>query len=421
MYSRCSNTARTLSLAVVVLGAVLTHRAEASPVVKVCVDKTNPTWTMDARVARAALKTQGYGFQRVFFVGHGKRADVPFPIKRFAQMAQSECQLIMGFPVDIDQPQLPPNVKSTAAYASTGFVLVEPGHSKPTSLEQLPKGSEVGIAQVDTWAGMLYSTHPNIVMHVYTGDSEMLTDLEHHKIAAGMTWQPYLQAYETKHGGHVALDTHMLPGKHMVWNLVALYVPTSQNVADDFVKGVAALQSSGKLKALISPYRAATAEPARDAAARGQGDHSMASSQRDRLYGGKFVKVAAKKTAVAKSPPALYTEDQATQGQIAYYQNCAMCHGSNLGGQEEGSSGPALKGSDFADPSYDFHVSDIFNFVANMMPAMSPGSLPHDTSVNIMAFILKANGYPAGKTELTYDAASKSKVPIYYYGKKDSN
>ena len=48
-----------------------------------------------------------------------------------------------------------------------------------------PQGSEVGIAQLDTYAGLLYGTHPNIVMHVYPSDSLMLADLQAHHIAAG--------------------------------------------------------------------------------------------------------------------------------------------------------------------------------------------------------------------------------------------
>jgi polar amino acid transport system substrate-binding protein len=92
--------------------------------------------------------------------------------------------------------------------------------------------------------------------------------------------------------------------------------------------------------------------------------------------------------------PALYTADQATKGALAYYQNCAMCHGPLLDGQSGGYSGPALKGAEFADPSYDFHLSDIFNFVAKLMPAATPGSLTHEQDVQIMAFILQQNGYP---------------------------
>jgi mono/diheme cytochrome c family protein len=115
--------------------------------------------------------------------------------------------------------------------------------------------------------------------------------------------------------------------------------------------------------------------------------------------------------------PALYTADQATKGALAYYQNCAVCHGPLLDGQSGGYSGPALKGADFADPSYDFHVSDIFNFVAKLMPSATPGSLMHEQYVQIMAFILQQNGYPAGSHELVYEEAEKSKVPIRYYGK----
>ena len=94
-----------------------------------------------------------------------------------------------------------------------------------------------------------------------------------------------------------------------------------------------------------------------------------------------------------------------------------MCHGPLLDGQFGGYSGPALKGPEFADPSYDFHVSDMFNFVAKLMPSATPGSLTHEQDVQIMAFILQQNGYPAGSNELVYEDAEKSKVPLRYYGK----
>ena len=119
-----------------------------------------------------------------------------------------------------------------------------------------------------------------------------------------------------------------------------------------------------------------------------------------------------------REAPALYTADQATKGALAYYQNCAMCHGPLLDGQSGGYSGPALKGAEFADPSYDFHVSDIFNFVAKLMPPGTPGSLTHDQDVLIMAYLLQQNGYPPGTHALTYEGAEKSRVPLRYYGTK---
>ncbi|HEY8010241.1 MAG TPA: c-type cytochrome [Rudaea sp.] len=404
MSLRCNQTARSFQLAASVLGVVLMHRAEALPALKVCIDQANPTAAMDARVARAALKTQGHEIQEVFFVGHGKEADDGFPVGRFAKLAQSECELIMGFPVDVSSPHLPPNVQSTPAYASTGFVLVERGDGASKELGELPKGSEVGIAQLNTWAGLLYSTHPNIVMHVYAEDADMLADLENHRITAALTWQPLLQAYEKEHAArHSRLRSHILPGAHMQWDLVALYAPASQEAAEMFGKGLDVLRIGGNMDALIKPYQAAVALERTTSAITSErcADPPKAAKSKARL----------------PKPPALYTEAQATAGATAYFQNCSMCHGPLLDGQPGGYPGPALKGADFADPSYDFHVDEIFHFVAKLMPAATPGSLSNEQNVNIMAYILKQNGYPAGAIELTYDGAMKSKVPIRYYGK----
>jgi len=48
------------------------------------------------------------------------------------------------------------------------------------------------------------------------------------------------------------------------------------------------------------------------------------------------------------------------------------------------------------------------------MPAPAPGTLPHDDYVNVMAFLLQQNGYPAGAQPLSFDDASKSKVKLIY-------
>jgi mono/diheme cytochrome c family protein len=430
----------------------------------VCIDAANPTGQMDLRVARAAAKTQGYEVTKVDFVGYGK-GDDGFPTSRFAKMAAADCDLIMGFPVDVSNPNLPDNVQSTSPYASTGFVLVRRANSKDTALDRLPQGSEVGIAQLDTYAGLLYKMHANIVMHVYEKDSSMLADLTARRITAGVAWQPTIESYEVTHPKTAAaIRMTALPEKHMLWNLVALYAPRAQEAANAFNKGLYELQSHAALKALITPYQPAAAQ-VRDAAAQPAGGlRSAFASSSD---SGGLMRVVdtsspATSSAATSSPatsgattsgpatsgattsgatppgaataaagapaskaaarshgkvPALYTEDQATKGELAYYQNCAMCHGPALDGQEGGYSGPALKGADFADPSYDFHVSDIFNFVAKQMPAATPGSLPHDVDVQIMAFILKKNGYPSGSRELVYEDAEKSMVPIRYHGK----
>lgn len=418
MSSLCNRAARNVQFAALILGAVLAHRSEASAVLSVCIDQANPTSAMDARVALAVAKTQGYTLKLVPFVGYGRGGD-GLPPSRFAKMAQTDCELIMGFPVDISNPNLPPNVEATSPYAGTGFVLIRRGGSVKTSLSELPKGSEVGIAQLDTYAGLLFSTHPNIVMHVYPNESLMLADLAAKHIAAGLAWQPSIEFYENRRPQRPSLSVVALPGEHMLWNLVALYVPQSQSAANLFNKGLYTLHSIGQLQRLIRPYRQVAANDTERTSANWPAAHLQhaVAWNADSAWLVKVVETGGIGKRKHSRVPALYTVDQATKGALAYYQNCSMCHGPLLDGQSGGYSGPALKGPEFADPSYDFRVSDIFNFVAKLMPSATPGSLTRDEDVQIMAFILQQNGYPPGSSELVYEDAEKSKVPLRYYGK----
>ena len=395
----CRRRVRNVPIAVAWLlaGAGLMHRAEATARLNVCIDQANPTVAMDTRVVHAAAESQGFSINLVPFTGVGKGGD-GFPIGRFSKMAASECQLIMGFPVDVGHPDLPPTTMATVAYASTGFVLVSRASTGSVSLKELRAGSEVGIAQLDTYAGLLFSDHPNVVMHVYPDDADMLADLKARHIVAGLAWQPSIERYQRMHPKQMGLNIRILPGKHMLWNIVALYAPESRSAADVFERGLEQLQSDGRLARLVKPFQRA--------AAAGASDLPKTSSR-----------VAAPPDKKRRGPAALYTEEQAKMGELDYYQNCAMCHGPLLDGQLGGYSGPALKGAEFADPSYDFHVADIFNFVAKLMPPGTPGSLPPEKDVAIMAYILQQNGYPAGSKELKYDEAAKSRVPLRYYGK----
>jgi polar amino acid transport system substrate-binding protein len=417
MFSAFSKRKHKVLIAAMTLGAVFTHPAETAEL-KVCIDQANPTAAMDLRVVRAAARTQGYSVNLHSFEGYGKGGD-GLPVRRFAKMAQSDCELIMGFPVDVSHPNLPPNVEATSAYASTGFVLIRRGGSAKLPLSELPRGSEVGIVQLDTYAGLLFGTHPNIAMHVYPKDSLMLADLQAKHIAAALAWQPSFEIYESGHPDHPALRLEILPGAHMLWNLVALYVPQSQGAANLFDKGLYELQSKRQLAPLIKPYGQAAAAGAAHTAARWPAAHLQHAIARSEDQG-RLLQVADTSGNANKKRakiPALYTAEQAEQGALAYYQNCAMCHGPLLDGQPGGYSGPALKGPDFADPSYDFHVSDIFNFVAKLMPSATPGSLTREQDVKIMAFILQQNGYPPGNQPLVYETAEKSKIPLRYYGK----
>ena len=118
-------------------------------------------------------------------------------------------------------------------------------------------------------------------------------------------------------------------------------------------------------------------------------------------------------SALASETPALYTRQQAEAGAAKFSDDCEQCHGANL----EGRAGPALKGTAFASPASKVTVGDVFTMVSQQMPATNPGSLDHEDYVQIMAFLLQQNGYPAGKQALDFATAASSKVSLIYQGK----
>jgi len=100
---------------------------------------------------------------------------------------------------------------------------------------------------------------------------------------------------------------------------------------------------------------------------------------------------------VAGQQPAAgpFTADQAQAGRAAYQTNCAACHGANLDGY------PPLAGTEFIGSWSTRNTRDLFGLIQTTMPSDRPGSLPADTYVNIIAFILQSNGRTPGSQPLT--------------------
>ena len=78
----------------------------------------------------------------------------------------------------------------------------------------------------------------------------------------------------------------------------------------------------------------------------------------------------------------------------------------------KGGAGPALIGQGFAAAGAGSTISSVFSTVAQQMPESAPGSLTHTQYEDVMAYILKANGYPAGGTALGYTDSLSSTVPL---------
>ena len=93
----------------------------------------------------------------------------------------------------------------------------------------------------------------------------------------------------------------------------------------------------------------------------------------------------------------VYTDAQAERGALAYQANCQSCHGAQLTGQGEAKP---LTGASFLSNWNGLSVGDLFERVRTTMPINAPKSLPRGAYADILAYVLKFNGFPAGAAEL---------------------
>lgn len=93
----------------------------------------------------------------------------------------------------------------------------------------------------------------------------------------------------------------------------------------------------------------------------------------------------------------VYTEEQARRGEALYQRACAGCHGGDLAG--DGFS-PALGGPAFLGNWNGTTLADLFERIRISMPPEDPEAVSRAQKADILAFILKACHFPAGKVEL---------------------
>jgi mono/diheme cytochrome c family protein len=94
----------------------------------------------------------------------------------------------------------------------------------------------------------------------------------------------------------------------------------------------------------------------------------------------------------------VYGADQAQRGQQQYAGSCAACHKEDLSG--DGIT-PGLADDGFLERWDKETVEDLFTRIKTTMPADGPGRLADADYLDVVAFLLKANGFPGGPSELT--------------------
>jgi len=122
----------------------------------------------------------------------------------------------------------------------------------------------------------------------------------------------------------------------------------------------------------------------------------------------------------AQTPPTVqdgvFSDAQAMRGQTLYTQRCAGCHGPKL----EGAQAPALTGEAFTAKFRMEPLSALFVQVRYAMPPRPPATTPpgaaaiaqltNEQGADLVAHILKSNGFPAGKTDFAAKDAANSQI-----------
>ena len=105
----------------------------------------------------------------------------------------------------------------------------------------------------------------------------------------------------------------------------------------------------------------------------------------------------------------VYSASQASRGETTYAKTCARCHGASLGGADEA---PALTGGSFLGNWNGLPLSDLQKRIKTTMPSDTVGVYDIQLVTDVIAFMLRANGFPAGTVDLPKDAEPLKEIMI---------
>jgi cytochrome c len=107
----------------------------------------------------------------------------------------------------------------------------------------------------------------------------------------------------------------------------------------------------------------------------------------------------------------VYTAAQATRGKATYSTYCSTCHMDDLsgGGSFGMEEAPPLKRDGFMEGR---DLNNVYTFIKGNMPADNPSTLASEAYLDILAYVLQQNGFPAGVEELTPNADQLKSIQI---------
>jgi len=103
----------------------------------------------------------------------------------------------------------------------------------------------------------------------------------------------------------------------------------------------------------------------------------------------------------------VYNEEQAQRGRAVFLDQCSNCHGRDLEGAD---MTPPLTGGAFMSNWDGLTLGDLADRIRVSMPLNSPGTLSRQQTVDVVAYILRFDQFPAGKEELPREVPALKQI-----------
>ena len=105
----------------------------------------------------------------------------------------------------------------------------------------------------------------------------------------------------------------------------------------------------------------------------------------------------------------IFTAAQVKRGEEVYRRACSACHLDTLRGD---AVSPSLVGPSFTDRYAGSSVHDMISALRGSMPQNAPDSLGDQGYVDLVSYLLNANGSPAGAAELPIDVTALMRIAV---------
>jgi mono/diheme cytochrome c family protein len=105
----------------------------------------------------------------------------------------------------------------------------------------------------------------------------------------------------------------------------------------------------------------------------------------------------------------VFSAPQAARGKSSFEKSCSNCHNSDLNGSVRA---PSLHGDRFLQNWLNGSVDALFVKLRDSMPANYPETVSEETKIDILSYLLQANGFPAGPAELKLDQNELADIQI---------